>query len=251
MSDSKALILLLDPLPFRRAAYARQLNIWALPNGFTVQEASALQSESGPTPALTLIVLGSQSLGSSQGRRGVEAVIHLSDGPVAVLVDIQSVECTNVALDLGLHGVLNVAEPPEVLSAALGFIIAGGRYVPHLHPINGIPSQRSYLPQPVESSRKTAHLFEPEAINTPDLTRRQYEVLEGLANGHSNKEIARSLDLSEATVKSHVRQVMRKLDVDNRTQAALLARDFLASSSGNASGDPKGAYASNVSMDLP
>ena len=86
----------------------------------------------------------------------------------------------------------------------------------------------SYLPQPAEAPLGPIQLLAAENPDNPDLTRRQYEVLYALANGHSNKEIARDLELSEATVKSHVRQVMRKLHVDNRTQAALLARDLLS-----------------------
>ena len=57
------------------------------------------------------------------------------------------------------------------------------------------------------------------------LTLRQREVLEQLRLGLSNKEIARALEMSEPTVKVHVRQVMRKLGVTNRTQAALVRAD--------------------------
>jgi DNA-binding NarL/FixJ family response regulator len=49
------------------------------------------------------------------------------------------------------------------------------------------------------------------------------EVLRLLAQGHSNKEIARVLQLSEVTVKFHVRHILAKLDVQSRTQALLVA----------------------------
>lgn len=227
MSAQEPLIVLLDTLPFRRAAYANQLNTWAEPNGFIVREASELELNAC-TPALTLIVLGSQRIGSVEGRARIDAAMRLSNKPVAVIVDTQSAECINVALDLDLHGVLNASETPEVLSAALGFIIAGGRYVPHVRTSEAAPPEMSYLPQPAEAPLGPIQLLAAENPDNPDLTRRQYEVLYALANGHSNKEIARDLELSEATVKSHVRQVMRKLHVDNRTQAALLARDLLS-----------------------
>ena len=232
MLDQEPIIILLDTLPFRRAAYANQLNTWAVPNGFVVREDTELK-EDACLPALTLIVLGSQRIGSAEGRARIESAMRRSKRPVAVMVDTQSVECINVALDLGLHGVLNVSETPEVLSAALGFIIAGGRYVPHVRSAQAIPSEMSYLPQPADAPWGPPHRLGAENADNPDLTRRQYEVLYGLANGHSNKEIARDLDLSEATVKSHVRQVMRKLHVDNRTQAALLARDLLTTQNNN------------------
>lgn len=55
------------------------------------------------------------------------------------------------------------------------------------------------------------------------LTQRQNDIIEGLQLGHSNKMIARKLNIAEATVKIHIRQIMRKLGVNNRTQIALAA----------------------------
>jgi DNA-binding NarL/FixJ family response regulator len=57
------------------------------------------------------------------------------------------------------------------------------------------------------------------------LTEREHEVIEGLAAGHSNLQIARRLHLSEATVKGYVSRLMVKLDCDNRTAVALLAQE--------------------------
>ncbi|MCX7189169.1 MAG: LuxR C-terminal-related transcriptional regulator [Methylotenera sp.] len=80
-----------------------------------------------------------------------------------------------------------------------------------------------------------------EAIKTPDkqdetalkkLTRREREVIVMLGHGASNKDIAQSLDLVEATVKIHVQGILRKLNLSNRVQAALLAvRSGLGASS--------------------
>jgi NarL family two-component system response regulator LiaR len=57
----------------------------------------------------------------------------------------------------------------------------------------------------------------------PPLTQREQQVLELIARGQSNKRIAMGLGISEKTVKAHVGQVLAKLDVADRTQAALLA----------------------------
>jgi DNA-binding NarL/FixJ family response regulator len=54
-----------------------------------------------------------------------------------------------------------------------------------------------------------------------NLTERQKSVLERLGRGDSNKAIARLLGIREGTVKVHVRQIMRKLGVTNRTQVAI------------------------------
>lgn len=67
----------------------------------------------------------------------------------------------------------------------------------------------------------------PPPLQAPleDLTRREREVLEGICNGKSNKEIARDLDVQEVTVKLHVKTLARKLGARNRTHAAMIARD--------------------------
>jgi DNA-binding NarL/FixJ family response regulator len=57
------------------------------------------------------------------------------------------------------------------------------------------------------------------------LSPRELQVLKGLTEGKSNKEIARDLEITEPTVKLHMKTLYRKLDVANRTQAALFARE--------------------------
>lgn len=67
---------------------------------------------------------------------------------------------------------------------------------------------------------------EPEmALALQSLTRRETDVLRGICEGKSNKEIARDLDLQEVTVKLHVKTLSRKLGAKNRTHAAMIARD--------------------------
>ena len=56
-----------------------------------------------------------------------------------------------------------------------------------------------------------------------ELTDREIELLKLLANGNSNKEISQKLEISENTVKSHLRHIYRKLNLEDRTQAAVFA----------------------------
>ena len=56
------------------------------------------------------------------------------------------------------------------------------------------------------------------------LAEREMQVLKGLTEGKSNKEIARDLELQEVTIKLHVKTLCRKLDARNRTDAAMIAR---------------------------
>ena len=60
---------------------------------------------------------------------------------------------------------------------------------------------------------------------SPLLTPREEEVLGQIARGASNKEIARTLDIAETTVKIHVQHILRKLDLTSRVQAAVYAAD--------------------------
>ena len=95
----------------------------------------------------------------------------------------------------------------KVLVAALERIRAGGTFVPlMLSETNGNGEGRE-----VEHSPRQL------------LTRRQRDVLSLISEGKSNKLIADALGMSESTVKAHVKQIIRRLHVVNRTQAALLA----------------------------
>src|SRR5919206_1426818 len=62
-----------------------------------------------------------------------------------------------------------------------------------------------------------------ERMNASELTLRELEVLQEIVNGKSNKEIASTLHISEATVKSHINNILGKLGVTDRTQAATRA----------------------------
>ena len=109
------------------------------------------------------------------------------------------------ALELGAIGFIPKTLPAKSLVNAIKFMAMGEKYVP--------------------LDFMTA---EPEPNNHPmlkKLTERETQVLQGLTEGKSNKEIARDLDLSEPTIKLHVKTLYRKIDVANRTQAAMVARD--------------------------
>jgi DNA-binding CsgD family transcriptional regulator len=64
----------------------------------------------------------------------------------------------------------------------------------------------------------------PAADISPGLTRREYEILQLVAEGHSNAQLARMLWVTEQTVKFHLSNIYRKLDVANRTEASRWAQ---------------------------
>ena len=74
-----------------------------------------------------------------------------------------------------------------------------------------------------------ADQVESSAREQSQLTERQRIVLQLMAEGKSNKEIANDLSITEITVKAHVSAILRKLGVNNRVQAAMMAKDVLLS----------------------
>ena len=73
-----------------------------------------------------------------------------------------------------------------------------------------------YLPAPVAAALAAQ-------LPRPDLSVRELDVLRLIAQGLSNKQIAYALGIAEHTVKNHVKSILSKLDVDDRTQAATAA----------------------------
>ncbi|MGD0547495.1 MAG: response regulator transcription factor [Terracidiphilus sp.] len=82
--------------------------------------------------------------------------------------------------------------------------------------IRAVHAGKSYIPPAI--AQRLA-----ERLGTEELTPREFEVLEQIVRGLSNKEIAAELEISEATVKTHINNLLSKLGVTDRTQAATAA----------------------------
>lgn len=80
--------------------------------------------------------------------------------------------------------------------------------------------------QPQIASRALRELAQPQANPLTPLSEREREVLVLLAQGCSNREIAERLTITEGTVKTHVSNILSKLQAENRTQAANIARRY-------------------------
>lgn len=141
-------------------------------------------------------------------RDGIEVLRELRTAfplaPVAMLSSSDDPDTVTRALALGAVGFIPKSESRAVLVMAVGLILAGGRYIP-----------------PAALARPGSG---PDAAATPaslGITDRQLHVLSLMMAGKSNKSIGRTLDLAEATVKSHVSAILRALDVTTRTEAVL------------------------------
>ena len=109
------------------------------------------------------------------------------------------------------HGYLVKDIPCSQLIASLRLAALGERVMPS-NLIDVLANQTSRYTAPAEGET---------AAERANLSRREMDVLCCLMAGYSNKVIARQLELSEATVKVHVKAILRKLKVGNRTQAAM------------------------------
>lgn len=88
--------------------------------------------------------------------------------------------------------------------------------------IIGIYINKRSLHKPTESSIEINH----QKISELEITPREYEVLQSISEGLSNKEIADKLFLSESTIKTHVSNVLVKLNAKRRTQAIQIAKSL-------------------------
>jgi DNA-binding NarL/FixJ family response regulator len=86
--------------------------------------------------------------------------------------------------------------------------------------------------------------------DTGRLSDREEQILECLAKGSPNKLIARELHIAEATVKVHVKALLRKMRVSNRTQAAIAAPDFLGASGRDGKTLGRSGLSDNIDVDL-
>lgn len=145
-------------------------------------------------------------------KNGVETLWEIHERKMKVKVLIltvhNEVEYLVKAVDLGVDGYILKDSGSEELKKAIHAVMRGESYIqPEL-----IPSL---------NARLISRDVDQEKILS--LTRRERDILLQVAGGNFNKEIATNLDISERTVKNHISSIFRKLDVSDRTQAAVFA----------------------------
>jgi DNA-binding NarL/FixJ family response regulator len=145
--------------------------------------------------------------------RQIEALRRaFPETPVVVVAETDNPQRARQILSTGARGFLPASLSLRVLMGAIDLVLAGGVYVPSSL-IEGSPSR------PGAWQGGAGAIAEPWS----ELTRRQRDVLALISQGRSNKLIADALTMSESTVKAHVKQIIKRLNVANRTQAALVA----------------------------
>lgn len=162
----------------------------------SVRDTEALIAE-GPAPDLVLLDYRMPDMHDLVGLGRIRAL--LPGVPVALISGSAGGPVAAAAIEAGAAGFLPKSLTRDEMLEAVRRMLAGEVFTP---------------PAPTDGSLAAT------------LTRREYDVLRGVAQGLSNKEIARNLDLTEVTVKLHVKTMCRKLDARNRTHAAMLALEL-------------------------
>ena len=145
-------------------------------------------------------------------KNGIEVLTEIKKKQMKVKVLILTVhtetEYLLKAVDIGADGYIMKDSEFSELRRAIETVVDGEVFI-----------QPSLIPS--LNHRLIARDLDKDKINS--LTKRELEVLIQIAGGMANKEIADSLDISERTVKNHISNIFRKIDVSDRTQAAVFA----------------------------
>ena len=145
------------------------------------------------------------------GAHGFSALVHLRalhpQLPVVVVSAREEPAVMRRALDHGALGFIPKSADSETIGIAVGQVLDGERWA---------PAAAASAPAMDRDEEAVARRLR-------ELTPQQFRVLQMLGEGRLNKQIAWNLGVSEATIKAHVTAVLRKLGVNNRTQAVLMA----------------------------
>ena len=199
-------VLIADDHPLFRQALS--LAVQRVAPDMALREAGTLAAalrSCGEAEDLRLILLDLKMPGAV-GYSGI-ALLHAEKPEVPILV-VSSAEGESAAQEARAFGAIGFLRKDSDLSAIEAAIARALDSVP--------PAPAPPPAQPVDEVRQTV----------AGLTPTQLKVLLAVLEGQLNKQIAHSLGMSEATVKAHMTAIMRKLDVRNRTQAALVARSL-------------------------
>ncbi|RBO83524.1 response regulator transcription factor [Marinomonas aquiplantarum] len=140
------------------------------------------------------------------------------DVPVAIISGSEDSALVAKVIEAGALGFIPKTSEPAVYVAAINEILLGDIWLPE-------SLKRDVDNQPAADLTMQKRVAE--------LTPQQYKVLCYLHEGLLNKQIAYELSISEATVKAHITAIFRKLDINNRTQAVLVASELKLQMSSN------------------
>lgn len=218
-------VLIIDERPFRRECAVRLLREVSPDHDFAALArpqdllAGAPCPGAGETFDIVILDIGATRLPDPRVETDIACLAEcFSQTPIILLSDREDSGQVAQALAYGTRGLIPTALDPAVVTEAVRLVVAGGTFVPATALVQALGGLRED-----DRYRQTGGAISKAA----DLTPREVDVLELLREGKPNKIIAAQLDLKETTVKIHVRNIMKKLKANNRTEAALMAERAL------------------------
>ncbi len=205
-------ILIVDDHPLFRSALTQAVQ-QALPEARLTETASVAGLheilDQQPEPDLVLLDL------NLPDASGFSALVHLRAAyPALPVIVVSAHEESSIMQRALAHGALAYipkSAPPQHINDAIQAVLAGETW---------LPDQSLNQHTLGNNDPRAAHEAD-LASRLQSLTPQQFRVLMMLAEGLLNKQIAYTLNVSEATIKAHVTAIFRKMDVQNRTQAVL------------------------------
>lgn len=215
---------LIDEFPLRRESIVNLLRRHVSKSVLAVSSVDELsvQWSSGTNGSqCTIFSVGGQSMQQSDVAGALRRLAHLGEAAghrgLIVLSDREDLEEVRAAFRLGARGFIPTCLDPGLVIAAIRLVLAGGKFVPAAMLMRSHREKES-----LDGCVAGPQHFETEA--SYQWPTRQLAVLRLLGEGKTNKHIAMALEMEETTVKVHVRHIMRKLGLTNRTQVALYVR---------------------------
>jgi DNA-binding NarL/FixJ family response regulator len=245
---SEPVVLIIDALPVRNLGFISILNRLdhlAVSTKAPVTLHTSDEAEPGidadANYQMLIYIAGGASDADRDNLERIKALRALAPNvPLMILSDSETREEIISTLNVAPQGFLCVGANAELALHVFSFVLNGGSHFPSaIRPKQTGPSQRNPaidcipIPPCVMGGDNGAEKdLEDAAPRNHSLTARQKAVLELLRRGDTNKVIARRLGMREGTVKVHVRQIMRKLGVTNRTQVAVVCANGRPSQKG-------------------
>jgi two-component system, NarL family, nitrate/nitrite response regulator NarL len=228
-------LALIDPEPLPRECLAEVLQS-EFPRALVVAVADVgeISPEMNIPIAVAMLKVQSPYATGTITQRVKHFEQHLPGTPVIVM-GCGSERIAFEAINAGARGVLPVTDPLRIAMAAVRLVLAGGIYYPLRFPLefttagNAVSDGRRQSPAALARSLtldpgQPVNRAPAPGDQTAHFTARELDVLAALQRGRSNKWIASQLNLSENTVKVHIRHIMRKLKATNRTQAVIYSQ---------------------------
>jgi two-component system nitrate/nitrite response regulator NarL len=195
---------------------------------------TGLEEPSPPLPRLNkqpdLIIVDA----SDSSEELIETIKRLKvqqpEARVAVLANHYNVGFVRNGIDAGVDGFCLATSDREVLIIALELVMRGESILPMSLVRSMLLSEMTSEAKPDQDSPIAEPL--PTDPGMHKLSPREAEILGWLMRGEPNKVIAKKLDVTEATIKVHVKAILRKIGAANRTQAALWATEHFGTRGG-------------------